>query len=399
MAFRVHLPLRTIITEKRTVRTVRRPTRSSLAVSVVAAVCLSAACGGGSSPKSIRIGVVAPLEQFVGRQVQRGAELARDRINAAGGIRGVPLQLVLMSDSADAQRAVAVADRLYQDPSVVAVVGHANSGATLAAAMIYNRGLAAVSPTATSPEITDAGDWIFRIVSSDGANAARLADFALRELGRRAAILYADEPYGRGLRAGFRQAFEAAGGTLVEEYPYLEGETTDFEPYLRGIQAASADLIFVAGLDAGAGLIIRQARRMGLEASVLGGDGLAGLVGSDSVYDGTYLGLLYHPDMSNDSTARDFLEAYRAGYGETPDHFVALAYDAVNLVAQAIREAGPDRSAIHEYLKGVGTDTDPFRGVTGMIAFDANGDPVAKRYAVGRIEGAGIDLVRVEGGP
>jgi branched-chain amino acid transport system substrate-binding protein len=369
----------------------------SAAASLAAALSAMACGGGDGAPNTPRFGVAAPLEQFIGSQSLRGAELARDHINADGGIRGQRLELLAVSDSASAQRAVPVANGFLADRSVVAVIGHSTSGATLAAASIYNRGLPAVSPTATSPEITHAGDWIFRMASSDAVNSAGLARFALRELGQRAAILYANEPYGRGLREGFGKAFRAGGGQLLEEYPYIEGETRDFEAYLLGIQAANPDLLFVAGLDAGAGLIIRQARDLGIEVPIIGGDGLLGLAGLDPVFDGTYVGLLYHPDAPGQG-GQQFVDAYRSKYGEAPDHFAALAYDAVMLVAQAAEEVGFDREKIRGYLQTVGNGRPAFQGVSGMVAFDENGDPIGRSYAVGRITGDGIELVSVEGG-
>jgi len=365
---------------------------------LAALVASTAGCGGGGSTgDTLRLGVAAPLEQFIGAQTLRGAELARDQLNADGGVRGKTVELLAVTDSASAQRAVPVADGFFNDPSVVAVIGHSTSGATLAAATIYNNGLAAVSPTATSPEISDAGDWIFRIASSDAANAAWLARFALRDLGTRAAILYANEPYGRGLRTAFGKAYSVGGGELVEEYPYIEGTTQDFEAYLLGIQMAGPDLIFIGGLDASAGLIIQQARALGIDAPIIGGDGLLGLSGLDPVYDGTYVGLLYHPDAPG-QTGRQFVESYRSVYDELPDHFAALAYDAVMLVAQAAEEVGLDREKIRAYLQDVGSGRSGFRGVSGRIAFDENGDPRGKSYAVGRISGDMMALVSVEGG-
>ncbi len=365
----------------------------ALATSLIAA----AGCSGDTTREVARLGLAAPLEQYIGSQSMRGAQLAVEQINADGGIRGRRLELAAVTDSADAQLAVPVADQFYDDQTVIAVIGHSTSGATLAAATIYNRGLAAISPTATSPEISDAGPWIFRVAPSDAVNSGSLARFAIRELGTRAAILYANEPYGRGLREGFGRAFEAAGGALLEQYPYIEGETADFEAYLLGIQRAAPDLIFVAGLDASAGLIIRQARALDIEAPIIGGDGLLGLAGLDPVYDGTYVGLLYHPDAPS-QFGRQFLEAYRRRYGQPPDHFAALTYDAVMLVADAARQVGFARQRIRDYLQTVGNGRESFQGVSGTIAFDDNGDPREKSYAVGRIAGARIELVSVEGG-
>jgi branched-chain amino acid transport system substrate-binding protein len=362
-------------------------------------VCLivTSACGGETRGDVIRFGLASPLEQFIGSQSLRGAELASEQINADGGLRGRRFVLAAVSDSADAGRALLVADQFFSDPAVVAVIGHSTSGATLAAATLYDRGLAAVSPTATSPDVSRAGPWIFRVAPSDAANSGSLARFALRELGNTAAILYANEPYGRGLRDGFERAFEAEGGEILEQYPYIEGGTVEFEAYLLGIQQADPDLIFVAGLDAGAGLIIKQARALGIQAPIIGGDGLLGLAGQGSVYDGTYVGLLYHPDAPGPA-GREFVEAYQEAYGEAPDHFAALTYDAVMLVASAVRQVGFDRAKIREHLELVGNGHEPFQGASGLIAFDENGDPRGKSYAIGRIAGASIELVSVEDG-
>jgi len=372
-------------------------TRTAAALALAACLSITYGCGSDTSGEVVGLGLAAPLEQFIGSQSLRGAQLACERINADGGIRGRRLDLAAVTDSADAERALSVADQFLADPTIIAVIGHATSGATLAAATIYNRGLVAVSPTATSPGITDAGPWIFRVAPSDAANSGALARFAIRELGTTAAILYANEPYGRGLRAGFERAFQAAGGALLEQYPYIEGETEDFEAYLLGIRRANPDLIFVAGLDAGAGMIIEQARALGIQAPIIGGDGLLGLAGRNTVYDGTYVGLLYHPDAPGQA-GREFVEAYRTAYGEPPDHFAALTYDAVMLVASAARRVGFDRARIRNYLETIGSGQEPFPGVSGPIAFDEHGDPRDKSYAVGRIAGARIELVSVEEG-
>ncbi len=129
----------------------------------------------------------------------------------------------------------------------------------------------------------------------------------------------------------------------------------------------------------------------------LGGDGILGLAGQDPIYDGTYVGLLYHPDAPG-TTGQAFVQAYRRAHGGEPDHFPALGYDAVLLVAQAISEVGFDRERIRDYLDNVGNGREAFRGVSGLIAFDQNGDPLEKSFAVGRIMGDRIQLVSIEGG-
>jgi len=375
-----------------------RPSRTRASLLGLASVVLAlTACGGEGPGDTVRFGVAAPLEQFIGSHTLRGAELARDQLNAAGGIDGRTVELVALTDSASTRRAVTVADVLFADASVVAVIGHVNSGATLAAAPIYNRGLPAVSPAATSPEISDAGAWIFRVCSSDVVNAAGLAEFALRELGTRAAIIYANDPYGRGLREGFGRTYTAGGGTLVEQYPFIEGGTTDFEAYLMRIRAARPDLVFIASTDVGAEPVIRQARQLGIEAPFVGGDGLLGLAGRGPVFEGVYIGLLYHPDAPGGG-GEEFVGAYQARYGEPPDHFAALGYDATMLLAAAVSEGDCERARVRDYLEQVGRARPAFAGVSGRIAFDEHGDPVGKSFAVGRISGNSIEFVSVEGG-
>ncbi len=355
------------------------------------------ACGGEGPADTVRFGVAAPLEQFIGSHTLRGAELARDQLNLAGGIEGRTVELVALTDSASTRQAVTVDDRLYNDATVLAVVGHVNSGATLAAAPIYNRGLPTVSPAATSPEISDAGEWIFRVCSSDVVNAAGLAEFALRELGTQAAIIYANDPYGRGLRDAFGRTYAAGGGVLVEEYPFIEGSTTDFEAYLMGVRAARPDLIFIGSTDVGAAPVIRQAREMGIDAPFVGGDGILGLAGQGAAFEGTYIGLLYHPNAPGGG-GREFVDAYTARHGDPPDHFAALGYDALMLLARAVSEAGFDRTSIRAHLEQVGAEREAFAGVSGRIAFDENGDPIGKSFAVGRVSGDAIEFVSVEGG-
>jgi branched-chain amino acid transport system substrate-binding protein len=375
---------------------ITRVMRALAVAAGVATVVATTACGGGADG-TVKFGVAGPLERFLGAQTLRGAQLAAEQINAGGGIRGRQLELAAVSDSASAPLAVAVADGFFADPAVVAVVGHSTSGAMLAAARIYDRGLPAISATATSPEITAAGPWVFRVCPSDATSAARLAGFALRELGRRAAILYANDAFGRGLREGFRRAFTEGGGSLLEEYPYIESETEDFTLYLERIRAGRPDLIFIAGLDIAARHIIRQARQLGIDAPILGGDGLLGLAGLDRVYDGTYVLLFYHPDAP-DAASRQFVQAYRSVYGQAPDAYAALTYDAVMLLAQAARDVGFERERIRDYLASVGSRRPAYRGVSGLITFDENGDAAGKGFAVGRIAGDGIELVSVEGG-
>lgn len=356
-------------------------------------LALAACSGGARGPDdAVVFGLAGPMQEGYGKTTRLGAELAVARLNADGGIDGREVKLSIKDDQASGEKAITVAEELFGDPAVLAVAGHVNSSTTQAAAGTYQKGLPAVATTATSPEISRLGDWVFRIASSDSANAVALARRA-RHLGRRPAVLFANDAYGRGLSEAFRQALEAEGGTVVEADPYLES-TEDFGPYLARLKRRGVDLVFVAGLETGAARIISQAQRIGFGARFLGGDGMEPLVGMGPAYDGAMVGLLFHPEAT--PAARSFAEAYRAKHNRLPDSFAAAAYDAVMLLAEAVKAGNHSRASIRKYLQGLGSEggAPAFAGATGTIRFDEHGDPTGKTFAVGVIRDGTIELAR-----
>jgi branched-chain amino acid transport system substrate-binding protein len=348
------------------------------------------ACTSGSEP--IALGLAGPVSEPRGVSMRLAAELAVAEINRAGGVRGRRLELVVQDDSAQPEVAVAAARALYAHQRVVAVVGHLTSSATLAAAPVYGgrRPLPLVSPSASAPGVTDAGPHIFRVCPTDVAHGAALAQFAARQLGaRRAAILYQNDEYGRGIRGTFVEEFTRLGGRLVTDDPYVP-DLTSFEPYLRRLQQrGGADVLLIAGTAASARRILPTLDTVGIRPRVLGGDALAGLETTRGT-DGVITSTAYLPDRPGERN-QAFVEAYRAAYGAQPlDHRGAAAYDIVYLLARGIEAVGPNRSRLTEYLAGVGTASPPFDGVTGRIAFDAQGDVPAKTVVLGVIRNGAV---------
>src|SRR5215213_5189967 len=248
----------------------RRAPRPVLPRALASAAALAlAACGGGGR-EPVTFALTGPVQQAYGVSTQRGAELAVKEINAAGGIRGRPLRLVVKDDEADKGKAITIAAELLRDPAVVAVAGPVNSGTTIAAGPLYNGEadeldgltLPVVATTATSPDVSRQGDWVYRVASSDSANAVALAGVA-RAVSAEVAVLYSNDDYGRGLAGAFRAALLKDGGSVPEADPYLE-EMQDFTPYLRRMQQRGVGMVFVAGLDAAAARIITQARSLGM---------------------------------------------------------------------------------------------------------------------------------------
>jgi len=281
---------------------------------------------------------------------------------------------------------VRVAERLYADPSVVAVVGHLSSGTTMAAARVYGAGadpVVMISPSASSPDLSGISPYVFRVCPSDLQHGPRLARFAWQTLGaRRAGIIYVNNDYGRGVRGTFAAEFTRLGGTVVEADPYV-ATTPSLEPYLSRMRRGGVDILVLAAERPGAELALRELRALGIGWPVLGGDALTGIEADGALAEGVRVSSAYLPDRRDERNGAFVADYARAYQGQRPDHRGAGAYDAVLLIAQAIAEAGSTRPAIRDYLARLGRGRPPFEGVTGTIAFDAKGDVPAKTVVIG----------------
>lgn len=355
---------------------------------LLALVLLTPGCGAGGGGNAIVIGVTGPFSQPRGVSMKAGAELARDEINNAGGINGVPIELVFEDDSASNDAAVRIAAQFRGDRRMVAVIGHLTSGPTVAAAPIYNGTaedpMALISPSASSEVVTtDGGRAVFRVCPTDFAHGEALARHARNVLhARTAAILYENDAYGRGVAANFVKDFLELGGSIVSEDPYNRA-ITSFEPYLRRLQQrGGADVILIAGTRDGAERVLATRDSLRITSVVLAGDGTIGIESSGRA-EGMFISSAWLSDRP-DQTSAAFVTAYRAANANNrPDHRGAGAYDILHILARAIAEVGDDRAKVVKYLEGVGTDSPAYDGVTGRIVFDSAGDARDKPVAIG----------------
>jgi branched-chain amino acid transport system substrate-binding protein len=350
---------------------------------------LSATSCKRTSKDVVRIGVAGSFSDPTGLPMRQAAELAAEEINAGGGINGRRLELVTRDDYADPDSAVFIAGDFY-DSDVSAVVGHLFSGETLAAAPIYNGGehpLAEVSPSSSSPEVTTAGAYTFRVCPSDLAHGAALAHWVRDRLRMtHGALLYLNDEYGRGIRQTFVEEYLKLGGILQSIDPYL-GDRPDVGPYLdRLARGSHPEFLVVAGNLGEAEEIIRQARKRGLNMPVLGGDGLDGIQEAGALAEGVYLSSPYFAAIPTKANQR-FVEAFRRKYpdGGLPNQTAAGAYDAVYLLREVIARVGTDRQAVRRALAGVGTETPAFQGVSGTVAFNAAGDLSTQNVYIGMV--------------
>ncbi|MFW6040098.1 MAG: ABC transporter substrate-binding protein, partial [Gemmatimonadota bacterium] len=232
-----------------------------------------------------------------------------------------------------------------------------------------------------------AGDWTFRVCPTDLQHGPALASWAVDRLGgTRLGVLYANDAYGRGVLESFRAAArETTGAEVVTADPYhpamIDSEEA-LDPFLERAMARGMDVLMIAGQADEALVALRAARRLGFNGPVIGADGLTNIAQAGEVAEGVYVSSAFLPDSPRPD-ARSFVEAYRERYDELPDHRGAMTYDAIRLVADAIRDVGTDRDRIRDYVADVGDARDAFDGVSGEIAFDANGDVTGKPIAIG----------------
>ncbi len=354
-----------------------RPQRARRVIVIALLACAGIpACSAGRDP--IRIGLAGSFTDPVGTPMLLAARLAVEEINAAGGVRGRPLELIEREDFADPDSAIQIAVEL-QASDAVAVIGHLFSSTSLAAAPVYNSGerpIVELSPSSSAPQITDAGPWTFRLCPSDLAHGSALARWAADQLKLTdGAIMYLNDEYGRGIRQAFAQRFVERGGRLQGVEPYLGG-TPDLRPNLERLkQMGRARFLMIAGNRGEAEQILRDGQSLGITLPLLGGDGLEGLEQAGALGEGAYISAAYHPGIST-SRNRQFIDAYRRKYPDArlPNQPAAATYDAVKLLALVVSEAGTGRRAVRDRLAQVGRESPAFEGATSRIAFDSQGD-------------------------
>ncbi|MDB4951575.1 MAG: putative branched-chain amino acid-binding protein [Gemmatimonadetes bacterium] len=343
------------------------------------ATAVLAACSGGSG--TVVIGTAGPWKEGYALNVRRAVEMAADEVNARGGAGGHPVEVAARDDEGDGVKAASIARGFLDDARVVAVVGHANSGGMVGAAPMYDHGLVAVSPSATSPEITGISRWVFRVTTNDSVNGARLAEFAGRLGSRRVAILYENDVYGRDLAAAFRAAFR---GGLVGVDP-IPGDGSRVEPFISYYRRVQPDLVFAAGTTASGRALLREARRQGLRTQWLAGDGWPGVQADTAAAEGAYIAIPFSVDDPRPEAQR-FVAAFRDRYHQEPDANAAMAYDATLLLLKGVAEVGADRPRLRDWVAAV-RGARAYHGVTGDIRFGADGDPEGTRFVMTRVSG------------
>lgn len=355
-----------------------------LLATVVAVLVLSGAmngCGFGQDDapggRVVTIGVAAPLsgpDSVYGRGMRRAVQLAIDEANTSARAKehDIIFRLRAEDDAADPETAVDVAKTLDDDGMVVAVVGHFNSGCTLAAASTYEDAGLPIITVSSNSSITAMGyPRINRIVANDSAQGAYASDLAIWMGFRRIALIDDSTPYGIGLAGAFGDSFTAAGGTLVS-VTHADTRQDDFSEFVDTFARTRPDAIYYAGSYAPAAVLTRQAKEAGHDIPLMGGDTIfsaeyirmADPVNADGDL-ATALGL----PLGQMPGAQTFVTAYRKAFNRQPTGYDAYAYDAAQVIIGSVLRVGPSRTEVARDIRETST-----LGVTGTIAFDANGD-------------------------
>ncbi|UCG13831.1 MAG: ABC transporter substrate-binding protein [Deltaproteobacteria bacterium] len=310
-----------------------------------------------------------------GEGVKNGAALKASEINAAGGINGNVVKVVLEDELCDPKEAATVATKLANDPGVVIVVGHLCSSATLAALPIYRAAnLPAISPASTNVDIGKMSPFYFRNVYKDDFQGAFLARYVDEIRGfRKVAIFYEVNDYSMGLMSAFMKEAIKRGIKIMGTEAYTS-DTTDFKPQLTKFKMMRPDAIFNPGYAPQGTLIASQAASLGLKVGFFGADGLDDdLMLKNPDAEGLFVTTPFLPDKAGPQAAK-FIKSYKRVYGKDPNWFAANTYDAVGMAAAAIKAVGMDRMKIREYLASIDSEKNAYVGVTGKTYFDENGD-------------------------
>jgi branched-chain amino acid transport system substrate-binding protein len=371
--------------------------KTSIILAIMMTLVIFTGCSqSATSSDEILVGVNYELSGDVatyGQSSVEGIEFAIEEMNEAGGINGKKIKFIKYDNKSEPAEATTLATKLMTQDKVVAVMGPATSGsfkATIPVATQYK--IPVISGSATADDVTvDASgvkEYAFRICFNDSYQGTAMAQYALNNLNKKKAVVILDSSsdYGKGLAENFIKTFEAGGGTIVAQEAYV-AKDTDFNAILTGIKDKDFDVIFIPGYYNEAGLIIKQARALGIDVPILGADGfdsptLLDLAGPEALNDIYFSN--HYSSLDKDPVVVEFIKNFKAKYNKEPDAFNALGYDLAKFVADGIKRAEKlDGESVRNALAA----TTNFVGVTGTFSVDENHNPVKSIVVIGLKDG------------
>ena len=370
----------------------------------IAAVGATSACsatpgggsGGGGGGDTIKLGANYELSGGVatyGQASVAGIKMAIDAINEAGGVNGKKIDLVQYDNKSELAEATTLANKLMAQDKVLACMGPATSGNFKATIPVANQNkIPVVSGSATADDVTWDGttvqEYAFRICFSDSFQGTIMGKFASENLQAKTAVIIKDNSsdYSKGLAAAFTEEFGKLGGSIVGEEAFVAGDT-DFNTILTRLKGQTFDVVYLPGYYSEAGLIIKQARDLGITAPVLGADGfdsptLLELGGAAALNDVYFTN--HYSAIDEDPKVVEFIAAFKEKNNEEPNAFHALGYDLGNFVADAVKRAS---ALTGEAVQKAMAETKGFVGVTGTFDMDEHHNPVKSIVVIGLKDG------------
>ena len=345
------------------------------AISLVS--CTGARSDSGSEIVIGEFGSLTGTTATFGISTKNGIDMAIDAINKSGGLLGKQVRVMVEDDQGKPEEAQTVVTKLITKDQVIAVLGEVASSRTMAAAPVAQQnGIPLISPSSTNPKVTQTGDYIFRVCFIDPFQGLVMAKFATNTLKVKNVAVLRDikNDYSVGLADVFIENFKSMGGNVVANESYSEGDT-DFSAQLTSIKAKNPQAVFLPGYYTEVGLVVRQAKKLGLTVPFMGGDGWDSPrlieIGGDAL-NGSYYS--NHFSVSDPSPAiQKFVSDYKARYGETPDALAGLGFDAASILFDAIKRANStDGAKVRDAI----AQTKDFPGVTGKITLDKDRNAV-----------------------
>lgn len=329
----------------------------------------------GMANAQIKIGVGGPItgaNAAFGAQLKNGAEQAAADINAAGGVNGQKIEIVVGDDVSDPKQGVSVANKFVGD-GVKFVVGHFNSGVTMPTSEVYaENGILAITPASTNPQVTERGLWnIFRVCGRDDQQGTVAAAYLIKNFkDKKIAVVHDKTTYGKGLADETLKGLKA-GGVKEVLYEGVNAGEKDYSALVSKIKSTGADYVYWGGLHTEGGLIVRQMRDQGVKAVLVSGDGITtdefATIGGPGV-EGTLM--TFAPDPQKRPEAAEVIKRFEARNFK-PEAYTLYSYAAVQLIADGIKRTNStDPKKVAGELRG----GKPTKTVLGDTAFDKKGD-------------------------
>lgn len=342
---------------------------------------------GPKEPSVITLGAVLPLTGDIasyGKNAQAGIDLAVEEINKAGSVGGKKIMVIYDDDKGLAAEAVKIVQKMISVDKVPLVMGSAASSVTLAITPVANRNkVVLISPISSSKELTEkGGEYFFRVCPSDAFQSRIVADWIWKLGLKTVSIIYVNNSWGNGLKDEFVHYYEKLGGKIFLMEASTEGQK-DFRAQISRISGQKPDAVFAPTYGKEGGILLRQAKELGLKVPIFGGDVWGSpelLESAGNAAEGVYLAF---PAKFTGLQYQEFATKYKQKYGSEPDIYAAYSYDMVKIIVEGLTKGDVTGEQLKQYLRTM----PEYDGVTGKTKFDEHGDVVTKTFSKQRIVG------------